>query len=103
MDLKQRSDRLFRQYGVFISEVSAVQEIKSDDNDWIELSNGSGAAVDLTGWTISVDRPSGEIHHRGPDHRGGRVSRDRMHVPRDGQRTRPRRFGISPAGETIVL
>jgi len=43
----------FDNTGVFISEVSAVQSVKSGSNDWIELHNGSGTAVDLTGWTLS--------------------------------------------------
>lgn len=43
----------FDNTGVFISEASAVQDVKSGDNDWIELHNGSDAAVDLTGWTLS--------------------------------------------------
>lgn len=43
----------FDNTGVFISEVCAVNEIKSGKNDWVELHNGSGQAIDLTGWTLS--------------------------------------------------
>ena len=53
-DLKQPTrSAVSTNTGVFISEASAVQDVKSGDNDWIELHNGSGAAVDLTGWTLS--------------------------------------------------
>ncbi|MEZ4628922.1 MAG: lamin tail domain-containing protein, partial [Eubacteriales bacterium] len=42
----------FDNLGVFISEVRAANEIKSGENDWIELHNGSDQPVDLTGWTL---------------------------------------------------
>ncbi len=42
----------FDNKGVFISEVSAVNEVKSGKNDWIELHNGSDQSVDLSGWTL---------------------------------------------------
>ncbi len=43
----------FDNLGIFISEVCAANEIQSGKNDWIELYNGSGQPVDLTGWTIA--------------------------------------------------
>ncbi|HWQ98234.1 MAG TPA: lamin tail domain-containing protein [Clostridia bacterium] len=46
----------FDNLGVFISEVSATNEIKSGENDWIELHNGSDQTVDLTGWTLADGR-----------------------------------------------
>lgn len=41
-----------RAHGVYISEVCAVDT----EADWIELYNGSGEAVDLSGWYLSDDK-----------------------------------------------
>ena len=49
----------FNNQGVFISEVSTVKKAKTDTPDWIELFNGSGTDIDLSGWhlTDNADRP----------------------------------------------
>ncbi len=94
----------FDNQGVFISEVSAVQEIKSDENDWIELHNGGAAAVDLTGWTISdsSDEPARyTIQDKTIEADGYLVIECTSHETRQTSETAP--FGIAPAGETIVL
>lgn len=94
----------FDNTGVFISEVSAVQEIKSGENDWIELCNGSGEAVDLTGWTLS-DNPNEPgkftISSKTIDPGGYLVVECSNHTLRQTADVAP--FSISPGGETIVL
>lgn len=94
----------FDNTGVFISEVSAVQAVKSTDNDWIELCNGSGSAVDLTGWTLSdsLDTPNkftfaGQTIEAG----GYLVVECTSHVSRQGAGIAP--FSLSLGGETLVL
>ena len=94
----------FNNKGVFISEVSAVPEPKQTQNDWIELCNGSDAAVDLTGWFLSdsMDEPQkvrldGIMIEAG----GYAVVETTSHPTR--QTAGVGTFGISPAGETIVL
>ncbi len=94
----------FDNTGVFISEVSAVQEIKSDDNDWVELHNGSDAAVDLTGWTLSdsASTPDKYTFTGGTIEPGGYfVVECTSHAQRQTESTAP--FSISPGGETLVL
>lgn len=94
----------FDNQGVFISEVSAVQEIKSDENDWIELHNGGPSAVDLTGWTISddPDEPAKfTIQGKTIEAGGYLVIECTSHETRQTSETAP--FSIAPAGETLVL
>ncbi len=94
----------FDQNGIFISEVSAVQEIKSGENDWIELHNGSGGAVDLTGWHLSDDPDEREkFRLEGVTIAAGGyvVIEATSHATRQKGGVAP--FGISPAGETLVL
>ncbi|MDP3447653.1 MAG: lamin tail domain-containing protein [Eubacteriales bacterium] len=94
----------FDNTGVFISEVCAVNEIKSGDNDWIELFNGSGQPVDLTGWTITdginsqtAYTFSGEIIGAGEY----LVLECTNSPTKQGEGIAP--FSIAAAGETIVL
>jgi len=94
----------FDNKGVFISEVSAANEIKSGKNDWIELYNGSDQTVDLTGWTIydgvnSVTPYtfSGETIGAGEYF----VLECSSSTTRQGAGIAP--FSISAAGETILL
>ncbi|NLI54936.1 MAG: hypothetical protein GX417_11565 [Clostridiales bacterium] len=94
----------FDNTGVFISEVSAVQEIKSDDNDWIELCNGADAPVDLTGWTLSDSATTQDKYTfaGGTVEAGGYfVVECTSHTLRQTESTAP--FSISPGGETLVL
>ena len=94
----------FDNTGVFISEVCAVQEAKSDQNDWIELCNGSGEEIDLTGWTISddPDEPAKYTFSGRTIEAGGYlVIECTSHTTRLTESIAP--FGISPSGETIVL
>ena len=37
---------------VIITEINYSSAVEADSDDWIELYNGSGVAVDLTGWTF---------------------------------------------------
>ncbi len=94
----------FDNTGVFISEVSAVSEVKSDENDWIELCNGSDEDIDLTGWIISDD-PDEPAKYTFTDRTieagGYLVIECTSHTTRQTELTAP--FGISPSGETIVL
>jgi hypothetical protein len=94
----------FDNTGVFISEVSAVSEAKSDENDWIELCNGSDEDISLAGWIISddPDEPAKyTITDRTIEAGGYLVIECTSHATRQTDLTAP--FGISPAGETIVL
>jgi hypothetical protein len=94
----------FDNTGVFISEVSAIEQAKSGENDWIELCNGSGETVDLTGWTLSdnADTPdkftfSGQTIEPG----GYLVVECTSHTSRQGAGIAP--FSLSNGGETLVL
>ncbi|MCE5189519.1 MAG: lamin tail domain-containing protein [Eubacteriales bacterium] len=94
----------FDNTGVFISEVSAVQDVKSGENDWIELCNGSGAAVDLSGWTLSdsPDTPAEfTISSKTIEAGGYLVIECSSHKLRQNADVAP--FSISTGGETIVL
>lgn len=90
--------------GVYVSEVCAVNEAKSGDNDWIELYNGSDQAVDLTGWYLS-DSDAEPLRYRIEDvtiEPGGyAVIEASSHPTRQAQGVAT--FGVSPSGETIVL
>jgi hypothetical protein len=39
---------------VLINEVAAAKPLNSSHRDWVELHNGSGETVDLTGWRLSA-------------------------------------------------
>jgi len=85
-----------RAQGVYINEVCASGE----DGDWIELYNGSGAAVDLTGWYLSDDT-SKPLQWRIPSltiAAGGYAV-----ITANGATDDAAPFGISITGETIVL
>ena len=43
----------FQPDGVYISEVCAIHDRGSSENDWIELYNGGSSAVSLDGWYLS--------------------------------------------------
>ncbi|MEN6635979.1 MAG: lamin tail domain-containing protein [Clostridiaceae bacterium] len=94
----------FDNTGVFISEVSAVSEVKSGDYDWIELHNGSDQAIDLSGWVlqdgIDSDTPytfSGVTIGAGDylvvDCTNSTTKQEAGIAP----------FSVSAAGETLVL
>ncbi len=94
----------FDNQGVFISEVCAAQEVDDKGNDWIELCNGSGQAIDLTGWTLSdsPSEPGKYVFAGGTIEAGGYYLVDCSAKPlRQEEDTAP--FSISPGGETIVL
>ncbi len=94
----------FDNTGVFISEVSAVQEMKTDDNDWVELCNGSDETIDLTGWTLSdsANTPNKYTFTGGSIEPGEYfVVECTSHAQRQTELTAP--FSISPNGETLVL
>ncbi|MDD6888428.1 MAG: lamin tail domain-containing protein [bacterium] len=94
----------FNTSGVYISEVCAVNAVKSEKNDWIELYNGSDAPVDLTGWYLSDDDAE-PLKYRidGVTVAAGAyaVIETSSHPTR--QKEGVATFGISPAGDTIVL
>ena len=85
-----------RMQGVYISEVCA----SSDDGDWIELYNGAGTTVDLTGWHLSDDPddpfawciPMLTIEAHGY-----------VVIKANGAADMAAPFGISIKGETLVL
>ena len=94
----------FDNTGVFISEVSAVEAVKSQKNDWIELHNGSDTEVDLTGWTLSddPDEPAKfTLSSKTIDAGGYLVVECTNHTLRQTADIAP--FSISFGGETIVL
>lgn len=94
----------FSSNSVFITEVCAVNPIRSGKNDWVELYNGTSHKVDLTGWYLSDDPaeptkyciPGGSI-----DAGGYFVIEATSHTSR--QKNGVATFGISPSGDTIVL
>ncbi len=45
----------FDAHSLYISEVCAVSRARSGEKDWIELYNGSGSPMRLTGWSITDD------------------------------------------------
>ena len=94
----------FDNTGVFISEVCAVNAIKSGKNDWIELYNGSDEPVDLTGWTIADGKNTQKIY----TFSGVVIGVGEYFVlectnspTKQGEKIAP--FSISAAGETIIL
>lgn len=94
----------FDNLGVFISEVCAVNEVKSGENDWVELYNGSGQPVDLTGWTIAdgIDAKSVYTFSGETIGAGEYLVLECTNAPtRQGAGIAP--FSISAAGETLVL
>lgn len=92
----------FDEQGLYISEVCAAERAKANDNDWIELHNGSNGSIDITGYFLSDDikdlkkwaMPSMSIQA------GGYAV-----VEASAGATKPETacFGISPEGETIFL
>lgn len=88
--------------GVYISEVSVVSAAKSGKADWIELHNGSGSEVDLSGWSLSddPDEPRKCVLEGLAIPAGGYVAITASSSTSKGA-TAP--FGISPAGETLLL
>ncbi len=94
----------FDKAGVFISEVSAVPEPKSDQNDWIELYNGAATSVDLTGWYLSDDPDEPEKYQLPQTVMAAQsyfVIEATSHVTR--QTLGVATFGIGQGGDTIVL
>lgn len=89
---------------VYITEVCAVNPIRSGENDWIELYNGTGNTVDLTGWYLSDDPavPTKYCMTGGTVAPGEHfVIEATSHTSR--QKIGVATFGISPSGDTIVL
>lgn len=90
--------------GLYINEVCSVQPPKSGQRDWVEIANGSGQTVDLTGYYLSDDvdnlkkyKIKGKVV--GP---GGYVvieASSKAHKQSGGVAT----FGISGSGETLFL
>ena len=94
----------FDNTGIFISEVSAVSEMKSGDNDWIELHNGSEEPVDLTGWTIADGADAQTVYTFAGETVGAGdylVLECTNAQTKQGAGIAP--FSISAAGETLVL
>lgn len=94
----------FNTNGVYISEVCAVNAVKSEKNDWIELYNGSDAPVDLTGWYLSDDDAE-PLKYRldGVTVKPGEYATIETSSHPTRQKAGVATFGISPAGDTIVL
>lgn len=94
----------FDNTGVFISEVSAVSEVKSGENDWIELYNGSDHKIDLTGWTLfdGVDSETPYTFSSETIGSGDYLVIECSNSPtQQGAGIAP--FSVSAAGETILL
>lgn len=94
----------FSSNSVFISEVCAVNPIRSGLNDWIELYNGSSHTVDLTGWYLS-DNPANPTKYTIP---GGKIEPGEHFVIEatshsSRQKIGVATFGLSSSGNTIVL
>ncbi len=91
----------FNSNGLYISEVCAANEPLSNENDWIELYNGSGDDIDLTGYGLSG---SDGVKWTIPE--GTIKPKDYFVVETSagaGAETDIAGFGISPSGETIAL
>ncbi len=94
----------FNPESVYISEVCAVQAARSGDKDWVELYNGSGESLTLSGWHISDD--DGELY---------KYELSGITIPAGGyayfycssksseQNASTAPFGISGSGETLFL
>ncbi len=94
----------FNPEGVFISEVCAVNEIKSRKNDWIELYNGSAERVDLSGWYLSDslrEPQKWQIESLAIGAGEYAVIETTSHATR--QKSGVATFGIGGGGENIVL
>jgi hypothetical protein len=90
--------------GVYISEVCAANKAKSGVNDWVELHNGSALAVDLSGYYLSDDasRPrKWQIPSLQIDAGGYAVIEASSDPAR--RKADTACFGISPAGDTLLL
>ena len=90
---------------VYVSEVCAVHAIKTTENDWVELYNGSSSGVDLSGWYLSDDT-SEPLKYQLPEGTGigaGEylVIECTSHTSR--QKEGVATFGLNPDGETICL
>ena len=94
----------FDENGIYISEVCAASKAKSSTNDWIELFNGSDETVDLTGYYLS-DSANDRKKWRIPSLSIGPKSHVVIEAASDPwQRSDDTAsFGISPAGETLLL
>lgn len=85
-----------RVHGVYISEVCAT----GGEADWIELVNGSDAAIDLSGWYLSDDADN-PLQWRIPSlviEAGGYTV-----IEANGKTASAAPFGISISGETLLL
>jgi len=87
--------------GTWISEVSAAAPARSKQNDWIELYNGGDTAVDLNGWFLSDDADEPQKYAL----KGTVPAKGYLVVTAGGDpdSTEIANFGISPAGEELIL
>ena len=87
----------FQSDGVLISEVSAIHERGSNEDDWIELYNGGNEAVRLDGYylTDDIDEPTkyciGSLTLEAGEYAAATVNKYAGN------------FSISPSGETLFL
>lgn len=91
----------FQTDGVFISEVCAIHERGSGENDWIELHNGGSERIVLDGWYLS-DNKDNLLLWQIPDLTvaGG----DYVVIEASASGTgKVASFGIASAGETLFL
>ncbi len=101
---KADSIGFFNTRGVFISEVCAAHEIKSDERDWIELYNGGDAAVTLDGWTLSDDPDAPDKWTiTGVTIQPGAYAVIEANVKDAAEHAYIAPFGLRAAGETLVL
>jgi len=95
----------FNTEDIFISEVCSVNKPSSKRNDWIELYNGSGVDVDLSGWYLSdsLNEPDRWQIAEGTVIRAGKhlVIETTSHSVR--QKNGIATLGLSASGEAIVL
>ena len=85
----------FNARSLYISEVSAVHAVGSGANDWVELYNGSGASLSLSGWSLTDDPERPRKYKLD----GFTVSSGGFAVFNCGAKT----FSISGSGDTIYL
>ena len=87
----------FQSDGVFISEVCAIHERGSDEDDWIELYNGGDETIDLDGCYLTDDLDNPTLYQiKNINIKPGAYASVSISKYKGA-------FSISPSGETIYL
>ena len=96
--------KLFDPNGLYISEVSAVQDYNSSALDWAEIHNGGSGSVNLSGYYLSDDFANlkkGKIGSASVSAGGFTTISMSGNSTKSGGSVLP--FGLSASGETLIL